>query len=68
VAVYSTRARAGAPVSVPVTWEELPRTKGGNHYTVLNLARRLNSFKQDPWKEMGRIKQKLPELQELRKR
>jgi bifunctional non-homologous end joining protein LigD len=68
VAAYSTRARAGAPVSVPVTWEELPRTKGGNQYTVLNLARRFDSLKQDPWKEMGRVKQKLPDLRELRKR
>jgi bifunctional non-homologous end joining protein LigD len=61
VAAYSTRARAGAPVSVPVTWDELPRTKGGNQYTLLNLSKRLGSLKQDPWKEIGRVKQKLPE-------
>jgi bifunctional non-homologous end joining protein LigD len=68
VAAYSTRARAGAPVSVPVTWEELGRTKGGNQYTVLNLGKRLGSLKQDPWRDIGRVKQKLPDLRALRKR
>jgi bifunctional non-homologous end joining protein LigD len=63
VAAYSTRARAGAPVSVPVTWDELPRTKGGNQYTVLNLDKRLGSLKSDPWKEIVRVKQKLPDPQ-----
>jgi bifunctional non-homologous end joining protein LigD len=67
VAAYSTRARAGAPVSVPVTWEELGRTKGGNQYTVRNLAKRLGSLKQDPWKDIGQVKQKLPDLRRLRK-
>jgi bifunctional non-homologous end joining protein LigD len=68
VAAYSTRARAGAPVSVPVTWEELARTKGGNQYTVLNLGKRLRGLNQDPWEEIARVKQKLPDLQTLRKR
>jgi bifunctional non-homologous end joining protein LigD len=68
VAAYSTRARDGAPVSVPVTWEELPRTKGGGQYTVLNLGKRLANLKQDPWKDIARIKQKLPDLRTLRGR
>ena len=67
VAAYSTRARAGAPVSVPVTWDELGRTRGGNQYTVLNLGKRLGSLKQDPWKDIGRVKQRLPEAKALRK-
>ena len=33
VAAYSTRARDGAPVSVPVTWDELGRVKSANQYT-----------------------------------
>ncbi|HZN30365.1 MAG TPA: DNA ligase D [Xanthobacteraceae bacterium] len=68
VAAYSTRAREGAPVSVPVTWEELGRTKGGNQYTVLNLGKRLAGLKQDPWREVARVKQKLPDLRALRAR
>jgi bifunctional non-homologous end joining protein LigD len=57
VAPYSTRARAGAPVSVPVSWEALPRTTGGNQFTVLNLKQQL---KQDAWAEIGKVRQKLP--------
>jgi bifunctional non-homologous end joining protein LigD len=68
VAAYSTRARPGAAVSAPVTWEELGRTKGGNQYTMLNLGRRLSGLKQDPWKDMGRLKQKLPDLRAMRRR
>ena len=67
VAAYSTRARPGAPVSVPLTWEELGRSKGGAQYTVLNLGKRLLGLKQDPWQEMERLKQRLPAMRELRR-
>jgi bifunctional non-homologous end joining protein LigD len=67
VAAYSTRARPGAPVSVPLTWEELGRSKGGAQYTVLNLGKRLLGLKQDPWQEMGRLEQRLPAMRELRR-
>lgn len=68
VAAYSTRARAGAPASVPVTWDELGRVKAANQYTVLNLGKRLGGLKQDPWKDMGRVRQKLPDARTLRVR
>jgi bifunctional non-homologous end joining protein LigD len=68
VAAYSTRARPGAAVSAPVTWEELGRTKGGNQYTMLNLGKRLGGLKQDPWKDIGRLKQNLPDARTLRRR
>ena len=57
VAPYSTRARAGAPVSMPVSWEALPRTTGGNQYTVLNLK---SHPRNDAWAEMDKVRQKLP--------
>ena len=68
VAAYSTRAREGAPVSAPVTWDELGRVKSANQYTLLNLGKRLGSLKRDPWADIGRVKQKLPDLASLRKR
>ena len=57
VAAYSTRARPGAPVSMPVSWEALPRTTGGNQFTMLNAKKQL---KQNPWAEIGKVRQKLP--------
>ena len=62
VAPYSTRARPGATVSVPLTWEELGKLKAPNTFTVLNLSRRLSKIRKDPWAGMGRVKQALPRL------
>lgn len=60
VAPYSTRARPGAAVSVPIEWSELGNLKSADQYTVLNLAARLKRMRKDPWAGIGRIKQKLP--------
>ena len=68
VTAYSTRARAGAPVSVPVSWQELGRTSGSNQYTVMNLMKRLRGLKQDPWGALAKVRQKLPDLETLRRR
>ena len=57
VAPYSTRARSGAPVSAPLTWERLSRTTGGNDFSLRDLTKRL---KDDAWAEMGKVRQKLP--------
>ena len=64
VAAYSTRARAGAPVSAPVTWERLSRTTGGNDFSLLDLKKRL---KEDAWADIGKIRQKLPEIRKSRR-
>ena len=62
VAPYSTRARAGAPVSVPIDWSELGSLKAADQHTVLNLMQRLSRLRKDPWSKIGRIKQSLPKL------
>jgi bifunctional non-homologous end joining protein LigD len=64
VAPYSSRARPGAPVSAPVTWERLSRTTGGNDFTLRDLKKRL---KDDAWAEIGKVRQKLPELAKRRR-
>ena len=62
VAPYSTRARPGAPVSVPIDWSELDALKGANQYTVQNLMQRLSRLRKDPWANIGRLRQALPKL------
>jgi bifunctional non-homologous end joining protein LigD len=62
VAPYSTRARPGAPVSVPVEWSELAGLKSAGQYTVRNLPARLARLRKDPWTNIGRLRQALPKL------
>ena len=59
---YSTRARAGAPVAVPLSWSELSSLKAANQYTVKNLSQRLSKLAGDPWAGMGRSRQALPKF------
>lgn len=49
VAAYSTRARPGAAVSAPLSWDELTLGIGPSYFTVENLPTRLASMKTDPW-------------------
>ena len=49
VAAYSTRAKSGAPVSTPVTWEEVAAGIRPDQFNVRNLAGRLSSLRKDPW-------------------
>ncbi|CAI9405787.1 Multifunctional non-homologous end joining protein LigD [Pleomorphomonas sp. T1.2MG-36] len=51
VAPYSTRARPGAAVSTPISWEELDPGIGPAHFTVSNLPARLAAMRADPWEE-----------------
>lgn len=49
VASYSVRAREGAPVAVPVRWDELNAALRSDRYTTENLRRRLSALREDPW-------------------
>ena len=48
VTAYSTRARAGATVSMPLAWEELTAEVGPAYFTTRNTPARLSSVA-DPW-------------------
>jgi bifunctional non-homologous end joining protein LigD len=58
VAAFSTRARLGVPVAVPLDWKELNATKlPAFHVSDFDSwKKRLAS---DPWEEMPRIRQRL---------
>ncbi len=49
VAPYSTRARPGAPVSMPLAWDELSPAIGPAYFTVVNAPTRLAALTSDPW-------------------
>jgi bifunctional non-homologous end joining protein LigD len=49
IASYSTRAREGAPVAVPVRWNELTPSLSGDRYAVGTVRRRLKALRADPW-------------------
>ena len=57
VAAYSTRSRPGAPVSAPLSWEQLGRSTSGNEFTLLNLKKRLRV---DAWRDIAKVRQRLP--------
>lgn len=58
VATYSTRARPGAPVSMPVGWKELDKTDP-KRFTVLTLPKLLAARKSDPWKGFAGTRQSI---------
>ncbi|EJM99393.1 DNA ligase D [Phyllobacterium sp. YR531] len=51
VAPYSTRARPGAAVSMPLDWDELTPGIGPAYFTVLNAPTRMAYIKRDPWED-----------------
>ena len=63
IAAYSTRARPGATISVPLAWNELSPDLKPNHYTIANLPSRLASLKRDPWADIAAVKQVLPSVE-----
>lgn len=60
VAPYSTRARAGAPVSMPLGWGELGPEIGPAYFTVANSANRLANLDADPWGDFRAAAAPLP--------
>lgn len=49
VVPYSTRARPGAAVSMPLAWEELSPGIGPAYFTVDNTSTRITALASDPW-------------------
>lgn len=59
IAPYSIRARHGAPIATPVSWDELTSIKAANQFTILNIQQRLKQLKHDPWQDFFNISQSI---------
>jgi bifunctional non-homologous end joining protein LigD len=64
VAPYAVRAKAGAPIAVPIPWSEVERNDlRPDGVTVRNISKWL-AGRQDPWAPMERSRRPLPALEE----
>jgi bifunctional non-homologous end joining protein LigD len=55
---WSARARPGLGVSVPCAWDELDALSGGAHWTIRNVAERIEEHV-DPWRAYAKTRQTL---------
>jgi bifunctional non-homologous end joining protein LigD len=59
VCAYSTRAKPGAPVSVPIAWDELTPELRSDHFHLRDVPHRLAALDEDPWKDFDRSRKPL---------
>jgi bifunctional non-homologous end joining protein LigD len=58
IAAYSTRAKPDAPVSTPITWNELSDALSPERFTLTTIVRRLRK-REDPWNAYWTTRQRL---------
>jgi bifunctional non-homologous end joining protein LigD len=59
VGAYTPRARPSAPVSTPISWEEVEKGVRPDRFTVETVPERLAALKSDPWAGMGKLRQSI---------
>ncbi|RDI99488.1 DNA polymerase domain-containing protein [Dyella solisilvae] len=59
VASYSLRARAGAPVAMPLRWQELGKCEHGAMFGIVAARRRVTRLRSDPWEGFASLQQAL---------
>lgn len=65
VASFSLRARPGAPVAMPLRWNELGRMEGGAHFDLRRAGLRLARLKSHPWENWRDLRQGLGPIEDL---
>jgi bifunctional non-homologous end joining protein LigD len=58
IAPYSTRARPGAPVALPVAWDEVAKVHPGS-FTLKTVVAHVENRARDPWARINEVKQTL---------
>jgi bifunctional non-homologous end joining protein LigD len=56
---WSLRARAGAPVAMPLGWDEIARLKTGAAFDLTKALKRAKGRGADPWEGIGTLEQVL---------
>ncbi len=59
IAPWSSRAREGAPISLPVSWEDSAKLKSGNAVSIRDAVSIANDMRVDPWADMLKSRQRL---------
>lgn len=56
VAAYSTRARRGAPVSLPISWDDVDEDRAKRPFSMEDAL----ALTRDPWARYPQVRQRLP--------
>jgi len=59
VASYSLRSRPGAPVAMPLRWNELGKLQSGHDFDIHSAPKRLARLRSDPWAGIDELRQDL---------
>lgn len=65
VASFSLRAREGAPVAMPLRWEELGKVKRGAAFDIDTALKRMRRLKAHPWAGIEDVQQDLDKVGKL---
>ena len=57
---WSLRARPGAPVAMPIRWEDLGRMPGPDAFDLAGALKRARALRSDPWAGYDTLRQRLP--------
>jgi bifunctional non-homologous end joining protein LigD len=60
IAPYSTRAREGAPVAWPLSWDQFKRARSGADYDVAKAMSAVKRLKSSPWQGYEDARRPLP--------
>ncbi|ALN91383.1 DNA ligase D [Lysobacter gummosus] len=62
VTSWSLRARSGAPVAMPLRWDEFGRSRASTDFDLAKAKRRASRLSSDPWEGFAQAEQTLPDL------
>jgi bifunctional non-homologous end joining protein LigD len=59
ISAFSIRSRPNAPVSVPLTWDELTPKVRSDQFTTAAVIQRLKRLTRDPWEDFWKTRQSI---------